>query len=134
MIHGELNIDTSTLPWLPFSEGIELKLLGSSAESGRWTIMLKCEEGSHFAKHKHYGAGEYFVLKGRMEYGDEVAVTGHYGYEPLGAVHNMTTFTQYTEMVFTNHGPIAFLNDEDTTLFILDNAYLEELAQTAQLH
>ncbi|WP_108812144.1 cupin domain-containing protein [Sphingorhabdus sp. Alg231-15] len=131
MSSAELIVDPETQTWTPFSEGIDLKLLNASSETGRWTIMLRCQAGSSFAKHQHFGAGEYYVIKGHMEYRTDVAKTGYYGYEPLGAVHELTEFIDYTELLFTNHGPIAFLDDEDNVIFLLDNSYLEKLTVDA---
>jgi anti-sigma factor ChrR (cupin superfamily) len=125
----EAMIKTEDLPWKPLAEGIDVKLLFSSPETGRWTVLLKCEKGSSFDKHKHYGAGEYYVIEGRMEYRMGVAVTGDYGYEPLGAVHDKTTFTEDTLLHFTNHGPVLFLDENEAVISILDTSYLETLCR-----
>ncbi|MEM8696547.1 MAG: 2,4'-dihydroxyacetophenone dioxygenase family protein [Pseudomonadota bacterium] len=129
MYADESLIDVEKLPWFPLVEGIDVKLLFSSSETGRWTVLLRCRPGSSFAKHKHYGAGEYYVVKGRMEYRMGGAKTGDFGYEPLGAIHEMTSFPEYTELLFTNYGPVLFLDDDDNVTSILDNSFLEELTQ-----
>jgi anti-sigma factor ChrR (cupin superfamily) len=125
---SELLIDCESLPWTPIVAGIDYRLLFASAETGRWTVMFRCQPGSFFPRHKHHGAGEYFVVKGRMEYRMGAAHAGTYGYEPLGVIHDMTTFPQYTELLFTNYGPVAFLNDDDSILAILDYEELQRLA------
>jgi hypothetical protein len=56
------------------------------------------------------------------------ALTGTYGYEPLGSVHDCTTFPEYTELLFTNFGPVVFLNEDGSVASILDHALLERLA------
>lgn len=119
--------NTAQLEWKPLADGIDFKLLFSSKETGRWTVLLRCEEGSSFNKHKHYGAGEYFVVEGEMKYRMGTAQTGDYGYEPLGAVHEKTTFTKPTLLFFTNYGPVLFLDENDNVLSILDNSFLENL-------
>lgn len=116
------------LPWHAVVPGIDFRLLFTSAESGRWTVMFRCQPGSFFPRHRHYGAGEYFVLRGRMEYRMGSAAAGTWGYEPLGAVHEHTAFPEYTELLFTNHGPVAFIDDADAITAVLDHAYLERLA------
>lgn len=125
---SERLIDCECLPWTPIVEGIDYRLLFASAETGRWTVMFRCQPGSFFPRHKHHGAGEYFVVKGRMEYRMGAAQAGTYGYEPLGVIHDMTTFPQYTELLFTNYGPVAFLNDDDSVSAILDYEELQRLA------
>jgi len=127
-VAGELLIPSETLPWIPIVEGIDFRLLYASPETGRWTVLFRCQAGSFFPAHRHYGAGEYFVLKGRMEYRVGAALAGTYGYEPLGVVHEMTTFPDYTELLFTNYGPVAFLAEDGSVSSMLDQALLSELA------
>ena len=114
-------------PWTPFSEGIDFRLLFSSAETGRFTLSLRCQPGSALPAHRHLGAGEYFVVKGRMDYRMGAAEEGSYGYEPIGAVHELTSFPVYTELFFTNHGAITFLDEQGGVAMILDHATLEAL-------
>ena len=127
---ADLLIDTDGLPWTRIVEGIDFRLLYTSAETGRWTVLFRAQAGSFFPAHRHYGAGEYYVLKGRMEYRAGVAKAGAYGYEPLDVVHEMTTFPEYTELLFTNYGPVAFLTADGSVSSILDHALLTNLAGT----
>ena len=113
-------------PWLPFSEGIEFKVLRTSSETGIWTVLFKCAKGSSFARHEHLGAGEYLMLSGHVEVrggvqkGGITAYAGDYGYEPTGSIHDSTYFPEDSIFYFTNYGPIRFIDDEDKTLFVLD--------------
>jgi hypothetical protein len=115
-------------PWTAFQEGIDFRLLFTSAETGRFTLLLRCQAGTALPPHRHLGAGEYFVVKGRMEYRMGTAEEGSYGYEPIGVVHEQTSFPVYTELFFTNHGAIAFLDEQGGVAMILDHATLEALA------
>jgi anti-sigma factor ChrR (cupin superfamily) len=128
----ELLIDAETLPWIPIVEGIDFRLLFTSHETGRWTVVFRCQPGSFFPLHYHHGAGEYFVLKGRMVYRMGEAVAGTYGYEPLGVTHDHTAFPEYTELLFTNYGPVAFLDEAGKVTSVLDYKVLETLAQGAR--
>ncbi len=116
--------------WAPMIAGIDFRLLFSGGETGRWTVLFRCQPGSFIPRHKHYGAGEYFVIKGLMQYRMGAAPAGTYGYEPIGAIHDRTEFPQYTELLFTNYGPVAFLNEDDSVASILDHAAIERLAAT----
>lgn len=120
--------DVNQLRWIPLGKGIELRLLFTSGETGRWTVLFRCQPGSFIPRHKHYGAGEYFVVKGRMEYRMGAAPAGTYGYEPLGVTHDRTEFPEYTELLFTNFGPVAFLNEDDSVASILDHTALSRMA------
>jgi anti-sigma factor ChrR (cupin superfamily) len=115
--------------WVSLNAGIALRLLFSSGETGRWTVLFRCQPGSFIPRHKHYGAGEYFVVKGLMRYRMGQAPAGTYGYEPIGAIHDRTEFPEYTELLFTNFGPVAFLKEDGSVLAMLDHVYLEQLAR-----
>jgi anti-sigma factor ChrR (cupin superfamily) len=124
----EIMCDVAGLQWMPLVPGIEFKRLFSSPETGRWTVLLRCEAGSFIPRHKHLGAGEYFVVKGRMEYRVGSAAAGSYGYEPVGVIHDKTSFPEYTELLFTNYGPVLFLNEDDSMRSVLDYTAIEQLA------
>ena len=125
----ELLTAPPAMKWFTFAQGIEMTLLYTSEETGRWVVMFRCEPGSSFGKHRHLGAGEYYVIKGKMSYRMGEATTGTYGYEPLEAIHDYTWFPEYTELLFTNFGPIAFLGEKDEIISILDHKVLREMSE-----
>ena len=114
--------------WAPLAPGIDFKLFYASAETGRWSVLLRCQAGSFFGPHKHLGAGEYFVVKGRMTYRMGEAAAGAYGYEPLDVIHEHTAFPEYTELYFTNYGPIVFLDEKGDISSVLDHALVTSLS------
>ncbi|MEP6549261.1 MAG: 2,4'-dihydroxyacetophenone dioxygenase family protein [Gammaproteobacteria bacterium] len=127
----EVMRDGADLEWVPVVAGIDLKRLFTSPETGRWTVLFRCQPGSFIPRHKHLGAGEYFMLKGRMDYRMGTALAGVYGYEPIGSVHDMTSFPEYTELLFTNFGPVLFLNADDSIASVLDYELVDKLATAA---
>ena len=124
----EVLVAPDSKPWVAFAPGIAFRLLFASAETGRWTVFFKCDAGSSFGCHRHLGAGEYYVIKGRMTYRMGEAAAGSYGYEPIGALHEHTAFPEDTELLFTNYGPIAFLDEAMKPVMIVDHAMIEQLA------
>jgi uncharacterized RmlC-like cupin family protein len=68
---------------------------------------LESREGSGILPHEHLGAGEYYVVSGKLkgrggvENGGITAITGDYGYEPTGVIHDMTNFPEDTVLYFT---------------------------------
>ncbi|TXL70740.1 acetylacetone-cleaving protein [Vineibacter terrae] len=122
----DIYIHTSQQPWLQFSPGIEFKVLRATQETGHWTVMFKCAKGSSFARHEHLGAGEYYLISGKLEIrggvekGGITAFPGDYGYEPNSIIHDQTEFPEESVLYFTNHGPIRFIDDNDNTLMVLD--------------
>lgn len=115
--------------WHNLVEGIDFRLLFASAETGRWTVLLRCQPGSAFKRHRHLGAGEYFVVKGRMEYRMGAATEGTYGYEPLEAIHDHTSFPEYTELYFTNYGAVVFLGEKDEVIAVLNHRTLLDIVE-----
>src|SRR5258708_22766104 len=128
----EVMRDGDQLHWVAIVEGIDFKLLFTSSETGRWTVLFRCQPGSFFPRHKHLGAGEYFVMRGRMEYRMGTARAGGYGYEPIGVIHDMTSFPEYTELLFTNFGPVLFLDVGAHGQSVLHYDLLQRLAPAAR--
>jgi anti-sigma factor ChrR (cupin superfamily) len=123
----DIAVDTNTLDWTELSEGIAFKVLRLSQETGTWTVIFRCQPGSTFAPHLHLGAGEYYVIKGRMDYRAGTANSGGYGYEPLGVFHEKTVFPEYTELYFTNHGPVAFVDEQKNITSVLDVRFFQDI-------
>lgn len=131
-LSDEILLRTGDMPWINFGAGIDYKILRTSAESGAWTVLFRCAKGSSFAPHVHYGAGEYFMFKGAMEYRMGGAKAGDYGYEPLGVFHEHTNFIEDSELWFTNHGPIAFVNPDGSVAMLLDWKFFADQQAAAQ--
>ena len=135
---ADVYVDVGAMPWVPFSEGIEIKVLRVSAESGAWSSVFRCAKGSGFARHRHLGPAEYLMISGKMEVrggrekGGITAFAGDYGYEPLGAIHDWTSFPEDTVFYFTQNGPLEFLTEEDETAFILDWRSIEQLRDAVE--
>jgi anti-sigma factor ChrR (cupin superfamily) len=129
---ADLLSHVNKLEWIPLYDDIAYKLLRISEETGTWTVIFRCKAGSHFAPHFHHGAGEFYVISGRMRYRAGEAVTGDYGYEPLGVYHEKTDFPEDTDLLFTNHGPIAFVDDEKNITGIMNYAFVRDTVATHQ--
>lgn len=126
--NAEVLLRVGTKPWVEFAPGIDFKTLRTSAETGVWTVLFRCAKGAAFPAHRHYGAGEYLMLKGRMDYRMGIAEAGDYGYEPLGAFHEQTTFVEDSELLFTNHGPVVFVDEQGGAKMILDHQFFADRA------
>lgn len=132
-LYDEYKKNTNEMPWITFADGIDYKVLRTSAETGIWTVLFKCAKGSSFPPHLHYGAGEYFMFSGVMDYRMGVARAGDYGYEPLGVYHENTHFLEDTELWFTNYGPIAFTNPDGSVKLLLDWKFFAEAEEREKL-
>src|SRR3954462_12091280 len=104
------------------------RLQASSCDPGDRPLdsALNCSKGSSIPRHEHLGAGEYYVISGKMEVrggvenGGITAITGDYGYEPNGVIHDLTNFPEDTTLYFTNFGPIRFIDNDNNTVGLLD--------------
>ena len=65
-------------------------------------------------------AGYFEQQTRRGENGGITAITGDYGYEPNGVIHDMTNFPEDTILYFTNFGPIRYIDDDNNTVGFLD--------------
>lgn len=116
----EIITDTEDLPWIPMGDGAWGKVLRTCAETGAWTVLFKQEAGTHAPPHRHLGAADFFVLKGRIEYRDGVATEGCFAREPMNAVHQRTEFPEETIYLFAAEGPMAMLAPDGSIAGIMD--------------
>ena len=124
----DIYVNVDAMPWIPHPiiPGTHFKVLRTSAETGAWTVLFKNAKGSSVPRHEHLGAGEYFMLSGKaevrggIEKGGVTAYAGDYGYEPSGVIHDSTCFPEDTVYLFTNHGPLKFIDDDNNILAVVD--------------
>jgi anti-sigma factor ChrR (cupin superfamily) len=107
-------------------------VLRVSEETGLWSALIRMEPGSQFAPHKHLGAAEFFVLKGKLEYRMGEAPMDAYGFEPLGAVHDATTCNEETVIFFVSYGPIIFYDEDGGVEQILNHEIALALQEGAR--
>jgi anti-sigma factor ChrR (cupin superfamily) len=129
----DILIQSDDVQWFPLGPGTSYKLFRVSPETGQWSGLIKMEAGARFAPHKHYGAAEFFVLKGALEYRAGIARAGAYGYEPNTVEHGATTCSEETIITFTAHGPIIFFNEDGTPGLILDWEFVKKQADGAKV-
>jgi anti-sigma factor ChrR (cupin superfamily) len=131
---AEILVQTDDLDWQIMGEGVGIKILRVSEETGQWTGLIRMEAGATFAAHKHLGAADGYVLKGCLEYRVGVAETGSYLYEPLGAVHEATTCSEETVILFSAYGPIVFHAEDGSVTQILSYETALALREGAKEH
>ena len=124
----ELLVNTDDLPWKPMGEGTWGKVLRVCAETGAWTVLFRQEAGSFVPPHRHLAAADFYVLRGCLEYRAGVAKAGHFGREPLGALHERTSFPEETVYLFTSYGPLALLGPDSQVAGLVDAASIQAIA------
>ena len=131
---AEILVQTDDLDWQVMGEGVGIKILRVSEETGQWTGLIRMEAGATFAAHKHLGAADGYIVKGCLEYRVGSAETGSYLYEPLGAVHEATTCSEETVILFTAYGPIVFRAEDGSVTQILSYETALALREGAKEH
>jgi anti-sigma factor ChrR (cupin superfamily) len=126
----ELLINAADLPWKPMSEGSWGKVLRVCPETGSWTVLFKQEAGSVVPPHKHLAAADFYVLSGCLEYRGGVAKAGHFGHEPLGAVHERTSFPEETIYLFTSYGALAMYDADGKIAGVTDAELMQAIAES----
>ncbi len=130
---SEILVQTDDIPWVKMGDGVGIKVLRVSEETGFWSALIRMEPGCVFASHKHLAPADFFVLKGKLEYRMGEAAAGCYAYEPTGAVHETTTCSEETILTFNAYGPSIYFNEDGSVKQILNHeTALEMLAGKAQ--
>ena len=128
----EILIQTDDLPWVKMGEGVDIKVLRVSEETGFWSAIIRMQPGAIFAAHKHLAAADFLILKGKLKYRMGEAGEGAYGYEPTGAVHDVTTCDEETVLTFNAFGPSIFYNEDGSVGQILNHETALELMHGTQ--
>lgn len=131
---NEILVQSEDIPWSEMGEGVSIRILRVSEETGYWAAMIRMGPGSQFSSHKHLGAADFYVVKGKLEYRMGDAPQGSYGYEPLGAVHEATTCSEETVLVFNSYGPIIFYAEDGSIEQILSYETALALQEGAKEH
>ena len=116
---NEILLQCDDLAWQEMGDGVGIKILRVSEETGQWTALIRMDAGATFAAHKHLGAADGYILKGCLEYRVGTAPAGSFLYEPLGAVHDATTCAEETLIYFNAYGPIVFHAEDGSVAQIL---------------
>jgi len=123
----EICLNVNEQKWVPTGEGAWIKVLRVSRETGNWVALFKQSAGTVAPPHKHLGAAEFYVLEGCIDYRGGKAEAGYYGYEPLGAVHEKTSFPVDTIYLLTSYGPLAMRNESGELIGVMDSEMMHGL-------
>lgn len=126
----EFVVNVDDLDWIPMGEGTLGKALRACPETGTWTVMFKQEANSFVPPHKHLAAADFYVLEGCIEYRGGVARAGYFAREPMGAVHEKTSFPEETVYLFTSYGPLAMYGPDKEVVGFIDAEMINALIQS----
>ena len=116
------------LPWLPIAEGLDLKLLHISEETGFWTTLTRLHPGALFPRRWQLTASECYVVKGQGSYHRGQAFQANdFIYEHNGSFQTEMTAQDEVLLIKVNYGPWAFVGPDDSVQRIWDAGAIREL-------
>ena len=131
----EGGVDTNVLPWMavPGAEGVHLKPLRASSESGMFSAVLKIEAGAALPVASCLGGMDLFVLSGEIRYEEGGAEStlepGIWGHIPANTRIASMAGEGAAEFLLNSYGALAFLNPDDSVSSVLTSADVGRLAQ-----
>lgn len=114
----EGGVDTNSLPWIPLPhvQGMSIKPLRASAESGMFSVVVRLEAGTTLSHMVFLGAMDLMVLSGRMTYEgsalNQQVEAGIWGYIPANVRVDGLTADEAVEFLANFYGPLAFLDSD----------------------
>ena len=120
------------LPWAVLAPGIEIKVLRTGGDTGRYTLMNRFAPGTVLPRHEHHGEVHAFTLSGRwgyVEYEWE-ATAGDYVFEEAGSVHTLSVPADAAEpavIQFVIDQGMDFLDDDGHPFHREDAASITQL-------
>lgn len=122
--HGTLDVcHAEQLKWVPWAmKGAHFKLLSVDPQSGRFTLLIKIDQGVVAPVHRHVGAIEGYVLEGGFHYHDEPDIrftAGSYLLEHAGEVHQPVS-PEGAIMFAVFHGPVEGLDQDGCSIGSVD--------------
>ena len=131
----EGGLDTNQLPWIavPGAEGVHMKTVRASMESGMFSVILKIEEGHHLPSSVFLGGLDLLILSGEVQYSEGAATSaltpGTWGYLPANTRASSVRATQETEILINCFNSIAFLDEDQKVSSILTAMDVNQLAK-----
>lgn len=123
---GAAMIDVDALPWVPFlpySEELQLKLIKLNPINGEWTSLLKVPAGMVMPKHHHAGTVHVYTIQGSWRYleHDWIARPGSFVFETAASSH--TPVAEPGEDVITLNIVVGDWNvlDENDNVLAVEN-------------
>ncbi|MGG1658713.1 2,4'-dihydroxyacetophenone dioxygenase family protein [Brevibacillus sp. NRS-1366] len=116
------HVDTNSLPWFPYAEGVHMQLVKANPVSGEFIVMFRAKPGSSLGIHCHHGTVIAYNLQGHWRYTehDWVAGPGSVIYEPANSVHTFVAEPGDDDIVIfiIINGVIEFRDDQGNMIFI----------------
>lgn len=131
----EGGVDTNVLPWMavPGAEGVHLKPLRASTESGMFSVVVKLDAGAGLVSSTCLGGMDLFVLSGEVLYeegGTESTLEpGTWGYLPANTRIARMVGQGDAELLVNSYSALAWLGSDESVSSVLTSADVRRLAE-----
>ncbi|PFH87731.1 cupin [Bacillus sp. AFS088145] len=111
------------LPWIPWMEGVQFKLLKANPINGQFFVLLQASKGAVMPAHYHHGTVIVYTIQGAWNYeGEEwVSKAGDVIFEPAGSLHTPKMLSEEDVIVLNIlDGLLDFQDDEGNSILKLN--------------
>jgi len=121
-------VETHTVPWLPFGEGLSIKVLHVFDGRSAFAALMRAEAGARLPRRRYLGPADFYILSGRAEFSDASAGPGMWVHEPAGAEDAAVRFPVATEFLANTYGAVLEFDTRSAVARVIDGFALRELA------
>ena len=136
---AEGSLDTNKLPWISLDnvEGLSIKPVRASSESGMFSLIFKLNKGSCFPSSVYLGGMDLLVLSGQLTYNQDeqesVLAPGTWGFIPANSKVNSINANEDCEVLANFYNAVAFLDDNQAIKSILTSNDILQLAKKSKI-
>ena len=133
----EGGLDTNLLPWIevPNTQGISMKTVRASMESGMFSLVIKIEEGKAFPNSVFLGGMDLLVLSGELDFSQggrtSVLKPGTWGFVPANTKIDSIAARGESEILINFFNGVSILNLDGSLKGILTAMDVNQLAKDA---
>ena len=131
----EGGLDTNLLPWIdvPNTDGISMKTVRASMESGMFSLILKIEEGKAFPPSVFLGGMDLLLLSGEVDFsqGGQTSLLkpGTWGFVPANIKVDLIKAKIESEILVNFFNGVSILNSNGAVESILTAMDVNQLAK-----
>jgi len=121
-------VDTQEIGWLPFGDGLSIKVLYVFEGRGAFAAIVRAAAGAKLPPRRYVGPADLYVISGRAVFGNTVAGEGMVVHEPAGADEAAVHFPVATEFLANSYGTILEFDEKGSVARVIDGFALRDLA------
>ena len=136
---AEGSLDTNKLPWIPLRnvDGLSIKPVRASSESGMFSLIFKLNANSSFPTSIYLGGMDLLILSGQLSYeqdGEEsILAPGTWGFISANSKVNSIKAIDNCEVLANFYSGVAFLDEKDAIKSILTSIDILQLAKSNKI-